>query len=45
MTLMNLGVYQYSFGSFLLGTEHDEGDMDRLVAAMEEALHRLGYVG
>jgi glutamate-1-semialdehyde 2,1-aminomutase len=45
MTLMNLGVYQYSFGSFLLGMEHDEEDMHRLVAAMDEALQRLGYVG
>jgi len=45
MTLMNLGVYQYSFGSFLFGMDHDEGDTDRLVAAVDEALHRLGYVG
>ncbi len=45
MTLMNLGVYQYSFGSFLLSTEIDEDDVGTLVGAMEEALHRLGYVG
>jgi glutamate-1-semialdehyde 2,1-aminomutase len=45
MTLMNLGVYQYSFGSFLLGMEHDEEDMDRLVGAIDEAIDRLGYVG
>jgi glutamate-1-semialdehyde 2,1-aminomutase len=44
MTLMNLGVYQYSFGSFLFSTEIGEAEVGELLAAMEEALHRLGYV-
>lgn len=44
VALMNLGFYHFSFGSFLIGTTHQESDIDALVGGIEEALHNLGYV-
>jgi glutamate-1-semialdehyde 2,1-aminomutase len=43
MTLMNCGVYQFSFGSFLFSTAIGEPEVEELIAKMDEALGRLGY--
>jgi glutamate-1-semialdehyde 2,1-aminomutase len=44
LALMNEGYYQMSLGYFLLSTEVTEEDIDGFLAALDGALHRLGYV-
>lgn len=44
-TLMNLGYYHSSFGSFLLSTAITEQDIDNLIGAIEQSLHNLDLVG
>ena len=44
LALMNEGYYQMSLGYFLLGTEVGEPEIDGFLAALEGALHTLGYV-
>jgi hypothetical protein len=41
---MNEGFYQMSLGYFLLSTEVGEPEIDSFLAALERALHTLGYV-
>jgi glutamate-1-semialdehyde 2,1-aminomutase len=43
LALMNDGYYQMSLGYFLLSTAHDEEEVDGFLAALERALHTLGY--
>jgi glutamate-1-semialdehyde 2,1-aminomutase len=44
LALMNEGYYQMSLGYFLLSSEVTEDDIDGFLAALDGALHRLGYV-
>jgi glutamate-1-semialdehyde 2,1-aminomutase len=44
LALMNEGYYQMSLGYFLLSTEVGEPEIDGFLAALEGALHTLGYV-
>jgi glutamate-1-semialdehyde 2,1-aminomutase len=44
LALMNEGYYQMSLGYFLISTEITEADVDGFLAALERALHTLGYV-
>jgi glutamate-1-semialdehyde 2,1-aminomutase len=44
LALMNEGYYQMSLGYFLISTEITEADIDGFLAALERALHTLGYV-
>jgi len=42
--LLNEGVYQYSFGSFLLGASHTEDDIDEFLEKFERSLHAVELV-
>ncbi len=44
LALMNQGYYQMSLGYFLISTEIGEAEIDGFLRALENALHRLGYV-
>jgi hypothetical protein len=44
LALMNEGYYQMSLGYFLLGAAHTHDEIDGFLAALERALHTLGYV-
>jgi glutamate-1-semialdehyde 2,1-aminomutase len=44
LALMNEGYYQMSLGYFLLSTAVGEAEIDGFLAALEGALHTLGYV-
>ncbi|MBS1675889.1 MAG: aspartate aminotransferase family protein [Actinobacteria bacterium] len=44
LALDNLGYYQTFTGVFFLSTVIDEAEVDGFLAALEQALHRLGYV-
>jgi glutamate-1-semialdehyde aminotransferase len=43
LALMNDGVYQMSFGYFLLSAAVGEDEIDGFLASLEGALHVLGY--
>jgi hypothetical protein len=43
LALMNEGYYQMSLGYFLLSAEVTEDDIDGFLAALDNALRRLGY--
>ena len=44
LALMNQGYYQMSLGYFLISTQIEEAQVDGFLAALEGALHTLGYV-
>jgi glutamate-1-semialdehyde 2,1-aminomutase len=44
LALMNEGYYQMSLGYFLLSAAHSHEEIDGFLAALERALHTLGYV-
>jgi glutamate-1-semialdehyde aminotransferase len=44
LALMNEGCYQMSLGYFLLSSAVGETEVDEFLAALEGALHTLGYV-
>ena len=44
LALMNEGYYQMSFGYFLVSAAIDEEEIDGFLAALERALHTVGYV-
>jgi glutamate-1-semialdehyde aminotransferase len=44
LALMNDGVYQMSFGYFLLSAAVGEEEIDGFLGSLERALHVLGYV-
>ncbi len=44
LALMNEGYYQMSLGYFLLSSEVGEPEIDAFLAALDGALHTLGYV-
>ena len=44
LALMNQGYYQMSLGYFLISTGIGEAEVDGFLRALENALHRLGYV-
>ena len=45
LALMNEGYYQMSLGYFLLSAAHTVDEIDGFLAALERALHTLGYAG
>ena len=42
--LMNEGVYQFSFGTLLIGAAHGEAEIDEFLAALDRALHAVDLV-
>ena len=44
LALMNEGIYQMYFGTFLLSSAIGEQEIEDFLAALERALHTLGYV-
>ena len=42
--LLNEGVYQYSFGTLLIGASHGDEEIDEFLAKLERALHNVELV-
>ena len=42
--LMNEGVYQFSFGTLLIGAAHGDTEIDEFLGALERALHAVDLV-
>jgi glutamate-1-semialdehyde 2,1-aminomutase len=42
--LLNEGVYQYSFGTLLIGASHGESEIDEFLDKLERALHNVELV-
>ena len=42
--LLNEGVYQYSFGTLLIGASHGEPEIDEFLQKLERALHNVELV-